>query len=120
MNIFDILPSLDVMLLTSISEAQPLVLLEAEAARIPCVATDVGSCREILEGPPGEDPPLGRGGFVAPPMDPDALGAAVLKLLEDPELRRSCGETLRARVEAGFTSEASAARYAALYRELAA
>ncbi|SEL51979.1 Glycosyltransferase involved in cell wall bisynthesis [Roseivivax marinus] len=120
MNIFDILPSLDVMLLTSISEAQPLVLLEAGAARIPCVATDVGSCREILEGPPGEDPPLGRGGFVAPPMDPDALGAAVLKLLEDPELRRSCGETLRARVEAGFTSEASAARYAALYRELAA
>jgi len=119
MNIFDILPSLDVMLLTSISEAQPLVLLEAGAARIPCVATDVGSCREIIEGPRGEDPPLGRGGFIAPPMDPEALGAAVIRLLSDEALRVSCGENLRARVEQGFTSEISSAAYAAMYRELA-
>ena len=120
MNIFDVLPKLDVMLLTSISEAQPLVLLEAGAARIPCVATDVGSCREILEGPAGEDPPLGAGGRVAPPMDAAGLAAATVELLADDDLRRRCGETLRRRVEAGFTSEASAASYAALYQELLA
>lgn len=120
MNILDVLPVLDVMVLTSISEAQPLVLLEAGAARIPCVATDVGSCREILEGRPDEMPPLGRGGFVVPPMDPQALGEAVIRLLSDEALRRSCGETLRKRVERAFTSEASSGAYAALYRELAA
>ena len=120
MNIFDVLPRLDVMMLTSISEAQPLVLLEAGAARIPCVATDVGSCREILEGPPGEDPPLGPGGRIAPPMDAAAIGAATVELLSDDALRRACGETLRRRVETAFTSEASSSRYAALYAELAA
>jgi glycosyltransferase involved in cell wall biosynthesis len=120
MNIFKILPSLDVMLLTSISEAQPLVLLEAGAAGIPCVATDVGSCREILEGPPGESPPRGRGGFIAPPMDPVAMGTAVIRLLLDEDLRVTCGQNLRARVEHGFTSEISSGAYAAMYRELAA
>lgn len=120
MNIFDILPRLDVMLLTSVSEAQPLVLLEAGAARIPCVATDVGSCREIIEGAAGENPPLGPGGRVAPPMDPGAIAAATIELLSDRDLRARMGEALRKRVETAFTSEASSASYAALYREFAA
>jgi len=120
MNIFEILTSLDVLLLTSISEAQPLVLLEAGAARIPCVATDVGSCREIIEGSETESPALGRGGFVVPPMDPDALAAAVICLLSDETLRLECGEALRARVEQSFTSRSSSVAYAALYEELVA
>ncbi|MFC6639789.1 GT4 family glycosyltransferase PelF [Sulfitobacter sediminilitoris] len=120
LNIFEILPSLDVMLLTSISEAQPLVLLEAGAAGIPCVATDVGSCREILEGATGETPSLGRGGLIAPPMDPAALGAAVIRLLSDEKLRTTCGANLRARVEQRYSSEISSGAYAAMYRELAA
>jgi len=118
MDILEILPSLDVMLLTSISEAQPLVLLEAGAARIPCVATDVGSCREIIEGSADETPSFGRGGFVVPPMDPDALGAAVVRLLSNAPLRKACGEALRKRVETGFTSEVSSGAYEALYHEL--
>jgi polysaccharide biosynthesis protein PelF len=104
--------------LTSISEAQPLVLLEAGAARIPCVATDVGSCREIIEGPADETPAFGCGGFVVPPMDPDALGAAVVRLLSNAPLRKACGEALRKRVETGFTSEVSSGAYEALYHEL--
>jgi polysaccharide biosynthesis protein PelF len=119
MDVSTILPSLDVLLLTSISEAQPLVLLEAGAARIPCVATDVGSCREIIEGPVEEAPPLGRGGFVVPPMDPEALGAAVVRLITNEDLRKTCGEVLRKRVETSFTSEISSQAYGALYQELA-
>lgn len=119
-NIFDVLPMLDVMLLTSISEAQPLVLLEAGAAQIPCVATDVGSCREIIEGTANETPPLGRGGFVVPPMDPEALGAATVRLLSDTSLRKACGQALRRRVETSFTSEISSNAYGALYQELCA
>ena len=119
MDVIEVLPSLDVLLLTSISEAQPLVLLEAGAARVPCVATDVGSCRDIIEGPADEAPSLGRGGFVVPPMDPDALGAAVVQLLSDNGLRRACGDVLRKRVETSFTSEISANAYQMLYRDLA-
>ncbi|MFC3630817.1 GT4 family glycosyltransferase PelF [Paracoccus angustae] len=119
-NIVDWLPRIDVLVLTSISEAQPLVLLEAGAARIPCVATDVGSCREIIEGAPDEHPNLGLAGRVAPPMDADAIGRAIVELMADPALRAACGDTLRRRVETYFTSEISAARYAALYHELVA
>lgn len=119
-NIVDYLPRIDVLVLTSISEAQPLVLLEAGAARIPCVATDVGSCREIIEGAPDEHPRLGLAGRVAPPMDAEAIGRAVVELMSDDALRRECGETLRRRVERYFTSETSAGRYAALYRGLVA
>jgi glycosyltransferase involved in cell wall biosynthesis len=118
LNIFDILPRIDVLVLTSISEAQPLVILEAGAAHIPCVATDVGSCREIIEGGPDEIPNLGSGGRVVPPMDSKAIGAAIVELLHAPDLRRDCGNALRKRVELYYTSQLSADRYRALYREL--
>jgi glycosyltransferase involved in cell wall biosynthesis len=117
-DIIDYLGRIDVLVLTSISEAQPLVLLEAGAARIPCVTTDVGSCREIIEGAPDEEPNIGVAGRVAPPMDAQAIGLAIVELLGDPELRRKCGETLRRRVEKYFTSELSARRYADLYAGL--
>jgi glycosyltransferase involved in cell wall biosynthesis len=119
-NIFDYLPKIDVLVLTSISEAQPLVLLEAGAARVPCVTTDVGSCREIIEGAPDEVPNLGLAGRVVPPMAAAEVGAAIVELLADDELRRRCGETLRRRVELYFTSAASARRYHDLYHGLMA
>lgn len=117
-NILDYLPRIDVLTLTSISEAQPLVLLEAGAVGIPCVATDVGSCREIIEGAPGESPNLGPAGRVVPPMSPEAVGRAVAELLADERLRRDCGAALKRRVEAHFTSAASAGHYGDLYREV--
>lgn len=116
-NIFDYLPQIDVLTLTSISEAQPLVLLEGGAAGIPCVATDVGSCREIIEGAPDEAPPLGAAGFVVPPMSPQAVSDAVVRLLLDADLRHACGAALKRRVESRFSSASSSERYRALYRE---
>ena len=61
--------------LTSISEAQPLVILEAGAAGVPTVATDVGACREMIEGPQSEVPPLGPGGAIVGLLIPS--GASV-------------------------------------------
>ena len=119
-NINDYLPRLDLMLLTSLSEAQPLVLLEAGAARVPCVTTDVGSCREIIEGAPDEEPNFGPGGRVVPVMDTQAIGHAIAELLSDEELRAQYGRNLCQRVETFFTSQKSADRYGALYRDLIA
>ena len=45
-----IYPELDVVVLTSLSEGQPLVILEAYAHGVPVIATDVGACRELIEG----------------------------------------------------------------------
>ena len=52
-DIVKYMEKLDFTILTSISEGQPLSVLESFAARRPCVTTDVGCCRELLEGSEG-------------------------------------------------------------------
>jgi glycosyltransferase involved in cell wall biosynthesis len=83
-KIDDILPKVAVMVLTSISEAQPLVILEAWCAGTPVVTSDVGSCRELIEGGTAEDRDLGQAGEVVAIADPQATARAVLGLLRDP------------------------------------
>ena len=117
-NIVDYLSRVHVVVLTSLSESQPLTILEAGAAGIPFVATNVGSCREIIEGRSDEQPPLGPGGFITPVVAPGATADAVERLLRDHELRRSFGETLRQRVRATYTSERACKAYTDLYRDL--
>jgi polysaccharide biosynthesis protein PelF len=114
-NVLDYLTKIHVVVLTSLSESQPLTLLEAGAAGIPVVATNVGSCREIIEGRPDEQPPLGSGGFVTPLVAPAEIASAVEKLITDPALRQSCGEALRLRVNQYYTSEQASAAYQELY-----
>lgn len=117
-NIVDHMPDIHVVALTSLSESQPLVILEAGAAGIPFVATNVGSCREILEGRPDETPRLGPGGIVTDLVAPSAVAEAIGDLLLDKEKRRRYGETLRERVRRYYTSERSAGAYRDLYRRL--
>ena len=114
-KIADYLADIHVVVLTSLSEAQPLVILEAGAAGIPCVATDVGSCREILEGRSTEAPRLGPAGSITPLVDPDATAAAVAGLLLDEHRRRAEGEALRARVQHYYASEDALAAYRDTY-----
>ncbi|MHB8468480.1 MAG: GT4 family glycosyltransferase PelF, partial [Gaiellaceae bacterium] len=82
------LPLLDVVALTSLSEAQPLALLEAMGAGIPVVATDVGGCRELVAG----------SGLVVAPGSPRATARALESLLRDPALRARLGAAGRRRV----------------------
>lgn len=98
-NPMDYMPRVDVMVLTSISEAQPLTILEAGAAGIPSVATDVGACREMILGRSDESPALGPGGAVTPLCSPASTAAALATLLKDPGYRRACGEAIRQRVQ---------------------
>lgn len=119
-NILDYLGRIHVMALTSLSESQPLVVLEAGAAGIPFIATDVGSCREIIEGRAGEMPPLGAGGAVTHLAAANEIADAAEALLKDAGLRRTAGEALRARVATYYTSEQATAAYRVLYTRLIA
>lgn len=110
------LPRLDVHVLTSISEAQPLTILEAGAAGVPCVATDVGSCSEMIEGDPtGPDADLGPGGAVVPVADPAAAARAIAALLTDPELHRRASLAMQARIRMRYIKADCDAAYAAVY-----
>jgi polysaccharide biosynthesis protein PelF len=104
----------DVFVLTSLSEAQPLSLLEAGAAGLPAVVTDVGSCREILEGATDEVDPQ-PGGIVTATGDAPAIAQAIAKILLDPSMKQRMGLALRRRVRAYYDSRKSATMYAELY-----
>ncbi len=95
-NILDYLDQIHVMALTSLSESQPLVILEAGAAGIPFIATDVGSCREIIEGPSTETPHLGTGGRVTHMAAADEIADAAYDLLTDHGCAEHAGDALKA------------------------
>ncbi len=110
-----VLPFIDVLVLTSLSEAQPLVMLEAGAAGIACVATDVGACRDILHGRDGEYPKLPHGGVVTPLANPLATAQAIAQLLHDDVLRQRCGQALRERVRRYYNQTMVQRTYREIY-----
>lgn len=115
-----LLPQVGVLVLSSISEALPLVVLEGFAAGVPCVTTDVGSCRELLFGLPGDDAALGPAGEVVRIADPAALAAAALGLLRDPGRWQAAQAAGVARVERYYTQERMVGSYRELYQRLMA
>lgn len=108
---------LDFTVLTSISEGQPLSVLESLAARRPCVTTDVGCCRELLEGAPGDT--LGRAGYCVPPMYRQGLADAMEKLCASRTLREKLGAVGQKRVAQDYRYEQMLEQYRALYAETA-
>jgi glycosyltransferase involved in cell wall biosynthesis len=108
-------PEIDVLVLTSFSEGQPLVILEAGAAGIPVVASDVGACRELLEGRSDEDRALGPSGIVTRLAAPEETAAAIARLARDPEKRRLMGAAGERRVKTYYRKSATVSTYQALY-----
>ncbi len=106
----DWLSRADLFVLSSVSEGICLTLLEAMAAGLPVVATDVGGNREVVEH--------GRTGWLVPPRDPDALADAILDCCRQSEASREMGRLGRSRVEQKFSLHSMVARYEALYCEL--
>jgi glycosyltransferase involved in cell wall biosynthesis len=113
----ELLPQVGVVVLSSISEALPLVILEGYAAGIPCVSTDVGSCRQLIEGGSDDDRALGNSGAVVRIADPQALGNAVADLLVDPQRWHAAAGAGIARVERLYTAQMMFDRYRELYEE---
>ncbi len=114
-SIAEHLGSLDVVALTSISEAQPLVILEAGCAGVPSVATDVGACREMLYGDLREAEPLGPAGEVVPLANPTAAAQAIARLLTDRAYWESASRAVRERVRRYYNKPGLDRAYRELY-----
>lgn len=108
----------DIVVLTSLSEAQPLVVLEAGVAGIPVVATDVGACREMIMGASGEHPAYGVGGAITALASPNATAEAIGSLLKDAVFRQRCGRNLQARVRALYNKDTIDGLYRDLYASM--
>ena len=117
-NVLDIFPQIGVVVLTSISEAQPLVLLESMAAGVPFVATDVGSCREIAEGSGEDDKALGASGSIVPIASPRKTSDAIFELLNDSDKWREYQQTGLKRVSDIYDEKDMYQRFNDLYDEI--
>jgi glycosyltransferase involved in cell wall biosynthesis len=106
-DVSDVLPAFDVLVLPSLWEGLPYVLLEGLRAGRAVVATRTGGMADALRD--------GVNGLLVPPGDPAALAAAMLKLLENDTLRSMMGEHARETVASRYRMEDMMAALAALY-----
>ena len=105
-----VLRSAHVVALPSYGEGLPKALLEAAAAGLPIVATDVPGCREAVRH---ED-----NGLLVPPRDADALAQALGRLLAHPDLRAKMGARGRARAVAEFSVQRVVSETLGVYEAL--
>ena len=91
--------AMDVSLITSVprSEGTPTTAQESMAVGTPVIATDVGAVREVVED--------SVTGYVVPPLSPQAIAGATLRLLTDADLRGRMGRDGRERVLERFSVE---------------
>ena len=114
-NVKEYLKKMDFMILTSISEGQPLSVLESMAAGKACVTTDVGCCRELLEG--REDDSLGLAGYCVPPTDLNGLADAMLSMASSEEKRMAMGRIAKKRIEQFYQYGQMIDQYRKMYKE---
>jgi glycosyltransferase involved in cell wall biosynthesis len=108
----DLLRASDVFVLTSITEAASLTLLEAMACRLPVVVTAVGGNAEIVQH--------GRYGFLVPRGDEAATATAITQLLRDPRQAAAMGDAGYCEVAAHYRLEDTIDKYYDRYAAAAA
>lgn len=111
----ELMPKIGLTILSSISEALPLVILEGYAAGVPSISTDVGSCRQLIEGLDEEDRALGPSGAVVPIADPQALADAALALISDHVVWQAASQAGIRRVERYYDDVLMFERYRRVY-----
>jgi glycosyltransferase involved in cell wall biosynthesis len=100
----------DVFALTSRSEAFPNSVIEAMAAGLPLVVTNVGGVAELIDHR--------RNGVLVPPDDPRAVAAALRELMTNPQQAAALGEAARQTVEARFSFDRMVRSFEELYLDL--
>ena len=105
-----LLSALNVSVMPSLNEALSNVLLESMAAGAPVVATDVGGTTEALRD--------GHSGLLIPPSDPAAMALAIDRLLSNPSLARSFGQSAKHVIAETFSLDRMVAATAEVYEGL--
>lgn len=106
-DISELLGAADVFVLASQTEGNPLSMMEAMAARLPIVATAVGGVPELVEDH--------RSGLLVRPGDTDGMADAMLRLLQDAQMRRTMAAFAAQRATRDFSAAGMAQGYADLY-----
>lgn len=114
-DVREYLGRMDFTILTSISEGQPLTILESYAAKKPVIATDVGNCRGLIYGE-GDD--FGAAGILTHIMNVEEITAAIRELAQSPERRRTMGECGYARLKANYQLKQMIETYRELYTKI--
>lgn len=111
-DVSEVLPALDICVLPSLWEGQPLALLEAMACGVAAIASDIPGNRDTLEHL--------KTGLLVRPDDADALAAALQILVEDASMRQRLGAAARMKVEAFHRLQERVSFMESLYKELLA
>jgi len=112
----EVFPGIGLSVLTSVSEGQPLAVLEGFAAGLPAVTTDVGSCSELIYGSGEEDEAMGSAGAVVPIADPAAFASAAIELLQDKDKWSAASAAAIQRVETYYDEVTMIERYRDMYQ----
>ena len=94
---YKFLKAFDLFVLPSVKEGQPWVILEAMAAGVPIVATNIAGIAEMIENE--------KSGLLVEPADPEALSLAIEKMLTHPSLSQECARNAFAMVREKFGIE---------------
>lgn len=109
-DLIEIFQAMDLMVLPSMTEGLPNVILEAFACAKPVVATNVGGVPEVLEN--------GINGKLVPPGRAEVLAEAISRCLRNPELMRTMGRAGYSKVKAEFSFESQTRQLEAIYNEV--
>ena len=111
-DIAELLRRTDIFTLPSLDEGMPISLLEAVAARVPVVVTDVGDISKLIAD--------GVSGVIVKPRDPAGLASAILALASDSNRRAALAGQAWQRLKASYSSTQMFERYCEVYRKVLA
>ena len=114
-NINEYIMNYDLLLLTSISEGQPLAVLEGLSAGIPFICTNVGNCQDLLEGT--KEDVLGRAGFIIPIMDTEALADQIVYCANNKNELVNMGKIGKSRIEKFYKKSDFLCKFKDIYIE---
>lgn len=105
-----ILSALNILVLPSLREGQPIILLEAMAVGTPIIATDIAGVRETIENKVS--------GILVKPRDPAALANAMVEFARNPQATQGMVENARRAVEQKFNLGDKIIQHERLYESL--
>ncbi len=97
-DVYPLLKTCDIGVLSSVSEGLPMALIEYGMAGLAAVATRVGQCPEVMDN--------GRAGIIVPPASPEKLAEGLVSLLKSPERRIALGKQFQRRVKERYSADA--------------